>query len=119
MNKHGMHAALATLLIAVAGGPAMGQNPASSGHGDSASMAYMDAMASMNRTMTGMQMTGDADIDFAQMMIPHHQSAVDMAEAYLRHGTDPQLRALSQQIVTSQREEIGTLQAWLAKHRKP
>ncbi|WP_343716352.1 DUF305 domain-containing protein [Inquilinus sp.] len=53
------------------------------------------------------------------MMILHHQSAVDMAEAYLRHGTDPQLRALSQQVVTSQREEIGTLQAWLAKHRKP
>lgn len=117
MTKHGMLGALAALLITVAGGPAIGQSPASPGH--DASKAYMDAMASMNRTMAGMRMTGDADIDFARMMIPHHQSAVDMAEAYLRHGTDPQLRALSQQIVTSQREEIGTLQAWLAKHRKP
>lgn len=119
MNRHGMLAALATLLIAVAGGPALGQSAAPSGHGGDASAAYMDAMASMNRTMDGMRMTGDADIDFARMMIPHHQSAVDMAEAYLQHGTDPQLRAVSQQIVTSQREEIGTLQAWLAKHHAP
>jgi uncharacterized protein (DUF305 family) len=119
-------AALATMLIAVACGPAFGQSTAPSGHGTAmaktgsdASTAYMDAMASMNRKMDGMRMTGDVDIDFVQMMIPHHQSAVDMAEAYLQQGTDPQLRTMSQQIVTSQREEIGILQAWLAKHRKP
>ncbi|WP_343716353.1 hypothetical protein [Inquilinus sp.] len=56
MNRHGMLAAVATLLIAVAGGPAIGQN-ASSGHGAGASTAYMDAMSSMNRTMAGMRMT--------------------------------------------------------------
>lgn len=117
----------AAILVAVAAGPAFGQGTAAQqgsgtaapAAGSGASAAYHDAMTSMDRKMAGMQMTGDPSIDFAQMMIPHHQAAVDMAEVYLRDGHDPQLRAMSQQIVTSQRKEIGTLEAWLAKHRKP
>ena len=40
----------------------------------------------------GMPMSGDPDADFAQMMIPHHQGAIDMARAELDHGKDLQLR---------------------------
>ena len=41
-----------------------------------------------------MQMSGDPDVDFARMMIPHHQSAIDMARIELEHGKDATLKAL-------------------------
>jgi len=113
------------ILVAVAAGPAFGQGTAAQqgtampAAGSNASAAYHDAMTAVDQKMAGMRVTGDPSVDFARMMIPHHQAAIDMAEAYLRDGHDPQLRAMSQRIVTSQRKEIGTLEAWLAKHRKP
>lgn len=83
----------------------------------SASARYMDAMKTMDASMQGMTMTGKAGVDYAAMMIPHHQSAIDMAEAYLASGeTDPVLTKLSQDIVASQKSEIATLKEWLAKN---
>lgn len=82
----------------------------------SASARYMDAMKTMDTAMQGMTMTGKAGVDYAAMMIPHHQSAIDMAEAYLASGErDPVLTKLSEDVVASQKREIATLQEWLAK----
>jgi uncharacterized protein (DUF305 family) len=81
-----------------------------------ASAAYMAAMDEMMRQMESMAMSGDAATDFARMMIPHHQSAIDMAQAYLEHGDDPQLTELAGEIIAAQREEIETLENWLAEH---
>jgi len=53
-----------------------------------------------------MKVTGDIDRDFVAMMVPHHHSAVDMAQVYLREGRDPELRKLAEQIIRSQNEEI-------------
>ncbi len=39
-------------------------------------------------------------------MVPHHQSAVEMARVYLQHGKDPELRRLSENIIASQEAEI-------------
>ena len=50
--------------------------------------------------------TGDPDIDFLAMMIPHHEGAVDMARLVLQHGTDPVTRKLADDIIASQRVEI-------------
>jgi uncharacterized protein (DUF305 family) len=63
-------------------------------------------------------MSGDPDVDFAQMMIPHHQGAVDMARSQLEHGKDPQLRQMAQKIIEDQEREIATLKEWLAQHPK-
>ena len=60
----------------------------------------------------------DIDKDFAAQMIPHHQSAIDMAKAYLEYGTEPSLRSLSQNIIRSQAAEINWLKEWLAKNAK-
>jgi uncharacterized protein (DUF305 family) len=84
-----------------------------------ASKAYMDAMTKMNDEMAGMVMSGKAGVDFAVMMIPHHQSAIDMAKAYLASGeNDPELTKLSNDIIAAQEAEIAFLKAWIAKQPK-
>ncbi len=56
----------------------------------------------------------DADVMFAQMMIPHHQQAVDMGETILaKDGTDPQVVSLATSIVDSQAPEIEIMTSWL------
>jgi len=71
--------------------------------------AVMDtAMARMDHDMM-QPPSGDADRDFAAMMVPHHQGAVDMAEAELRFGHDPVLRRLAQGIIVEQQQEIAVM----------
>ena len=64
--------------------------------------------AAMDKMMTAMDVkpTGDVDVDFAAMMIPHHQGAIDMALAELRYGKNEQLRRIAQEIVVEQQQEI-------------
>jgi hypothetical protein len=75
--------------------------------------------AAMNKMMAGMNVrpTGDVDADFAAMMIPHHQGAIDMAVAELRHGKNEQLRRISQEIIVEQQQEIAAMR--LALGQKP
>jgi uncharacterized protein (DUF305 family) len=77
-----------------------------------------DAMTLMDRGMKNAPMTGDLDHDFAAMMIPHHQGAVDMAKAELIYGKDPVLRRLAQEIVVTQEQEIVVMSTRL-KHVNP
>jgi uncharacterized protein (DUF305 family) len=64
----------------------------------------------------GRPLSGDADRDFVQGMLPHHLGAVEMAQVQLRYGRDPALRRLAQRIVTAQEKEIAELQAWQRAH---
>lgn len=65
----------------------------------------------MTRMDQGMEVpySGDPDRDFAAMMIPHHQGAIDMAEIELRFGRDERLRRLAQGIIVEQRQEIAVM----------
>jgi uncharacterized protein (DUF305 family) len=67
--------------------------------------------AAMNRMMTDMTIepSGDVDRDFVEMMVPHHQGAVDMAQAELKYGHNVQLRRLAQDIVVAQQREIAVM----------
>jgi uncharacterized protein (DUF305 family) len=69
-------------------------------------------MAMMNDNT---QVYNNIDKDFAAQMIPHHQSAVDMAKVYLQFGKDISLRKLCESIITSQSKEIQWLKGWLTK----
>ena len=81
--------------------------------------AMMDSMIRMDRDMRNAPMTGDPDHDFAAMMIPHHQGAIDMAKAELLYGRNPVLRRLAQEIITTQNSEIQVMQDQLSKSAKP
>jgi uncharacterized protein (DUF305 family) len=82
-----------------------------------ADKGYMAAMHAMGQNMMAMEMTGDASGDFVRMMIPHHQSAIDMAKVLLaEEKVDPEIRAIAEKIVADQTKEIEQLQAWLKTH---
>jgi uncharacterized protein (DUF305 family) len=74
--------------------------------------------AAMSKMMQGMKIkpSGDVDRDFAAMMIPHHQGAVDMAQAELRHGHNKRLRRIAQQIIAEQPKEIAGMRQALSSH---
>ena len=77
--------------------------------------AEMDVgMAKMMSDMHAPGYTGDADIDFLAMMIPHHEGAVDMSRLVLQHGNDPVTRKLAEDIIASQRVEIEGMQRRLS-----
>lgn len=56
---------------------------------------------------------GAVDVGFSQDMISHHDQAVEMAVAELQTGVDPLARHFAQEILLSQRYEIGIMTAWL------
>ncbi|WP_421028676.1 DUF305 domain-containing protein [Paraburkholderia sp. A1RO-5L] len=77
--------------------------------------------AAMTRMMDGMSVkpTGDIDRDFVAMMVPHHQGAIDMAQAELRHGHNEQLRRIAQEIVVEQQQEIVAMRLALGQPLPP
>ena len=77
--------------------------------------AYMEAMQTMMKNMKA-KPTGNADKDFVQMMMPHHQGAIDMAKVELKYGKDPELLKLAGDIVSAQEKEIAEMKAWLGKN---
>jgi uncharacterized protein (DUF305 family) len=77
-----------------------------------------DAMAKMHRDMH-VPPSGNIDRDFARMMIPHHQGAVDMAVLQLRFGRDPRLRRLAQAIIITQGQEIQLMSSILRDQKAP
>jgi uncharacterized protein (DUF305 family) len=67
--------------------------------------------------MAARKPSGDADADFVELMIPHHQAAIDMAKTELVFAKDPQMRRLAQEIITDQQSEIQLMQIWLKRHQ--
>src|ERR1700756_5618275 len=78
-------------------------------------------VGAMTRMMTGMEIkpSGDVDKVFAAMMIPHHQGAMDMAQAELRHGRNEQLRRIAQEIIVDQQQEIAAMRLALDQPLPP
>jgi uncharacterized protein (DUF305 family) len=71
--------------------------------------------AMMSRDQMRQMMGANADFDrmFLQMMIPHHEAAIAMAEQALTRAEHPEIKTLAQGIITTQRAEIGEMQGYL------
>jgi uncharacterized protein (DUF305 family) len=85
-------------------------NPAATYASWSELIASMDKM---HMAMGEVKQSGDNDVDFVRLMLPHHQAAIDMAKTQLLYGKDPQMRRLAQEIITDQQLEIELMQRWL------
>ena len=85
---------------------------------DPAFEAQMKAHEKMTVDMGAIGPSGNPDVDFVRMMIPHHQGAIDMAEAELKYGKDESRKALARQIIEAQTREIAEMKEWLAKNAK-
>jgi uncharacterized protein (DUF305 family) len=73
-----------------------------------------ESMDRMDKDMS-VPHTGDPDRDFAAMMIPHHQGAIDMAKAELQFGRDAVLRRLAEGIIVEQQQEIELMRRELGR----
>jgi uncharacterized protein (DUF305 family) len=78
---------------------------------------YKEVIGPMNNMKMETDHSGSIDRQFVQMMIPHHQGAIDMARAYIKAGAhEAKLKTMANNIIASQQKEIQQLQNWLAKH---
>lgn len=76
-----------------------------------------DMIQSMHRHMEPYKpLNKDADHDFVFLMIPHHQSAVEMSEVYLKKAKDEGLKSLASSIIKGQSTEIEQLKQWMVKN---
>jgi len=76
------------------------------------------SMDKMHMAMGAIERSGNSDVDFVRLMLPHHQAALDMAKTQLMYGKDPQMRRLAQEIIADQQLEIELMQRWL-KQQQP
>ena len=77
--------------------------------------------AGMKKMMNDMHApgyTGNPDVDFLAMMIPHHEGAVEMARLVLIYGKDPLTRRLAEEIIASQTAEIAAMKQRVAILRR-
>lgn len=80
-----------------------------------------DTEQAMTKMDSGMMAkpSGDVDHDFVQMMVPHHQGAIDMAVAELRYGHNEQLKRIAQEIIVDQQQEIAAMHLALGQPLPP
>src|SRR5208337_374534 len=78
----------------------------------------VDAMTKMMFDMR-VRPSGDIDRDFVSMMTPHHQGAIEMAQAELRYGHNEQLRRMAQEIIVTQQQEITAMRLALGQPLLP
>lgn len=77
----------------------------------------MSAMTSMMDKMHSMQMSGDFDVDFASMMIEHHQGAIDMAQFEISNGKDERVKAKAEEMLKKQKDEQQELNAFVSSYK--
>ncbi len=97
---------MAVLAIALVSAPAS----CSTERGDAQFFAKNDAaMTRMMAAMMKIKPSNDVDRDFVALMVPHHQSAIDMAAAELSYGHNGPLYRLAQEIMVTQPQDIALM----------
>jgi uncharacterized protein (DUF305 family) len=81
-----------------------------------------EVMQSMNKTnsmMNSAKMNGDFDYDYANLMIMHHQMAIDMSLVEIEKGSDQTIKDMAKGIVAAQEIEIREMQQFIQKYKIP
>src|SRR5215472_6955131 len=78
----------------------------------------VSAMTKMMIDM-GIRPSGDVDTDFVGIMVPHHQGAIEMAQAELRYGRNEPLQRMAQEIIVTQLQEITAMRLSLGQPLPP
>lgn len=77
-------------------------------------LALAACAITMPMSNTGNGEQNPADIMFVEMMIPHHEQAIEMSDLILaKDGVDPEVAALADQIRAAQDPEIDLMEQWL------
>ena len=77
---------------------------------DAKMAAMMDSMNGMGQMVTSAK---NPDMAFVQNMLPHHDSAIDMAKIALQRSSDPRVLKIAQDIVLAQAKEMYGFRTWL------
>jgi hypothetical protein len=123
MRKFLLNGVFALLLLALCAHASAQQLSGAAVKGDQSSQKTAEAsflsenQTAMRKMMKDMAVkpSGDVDTDFTAMMIPHHQGAVDMAQAELNYGHNKKLRRIASNIIAGQRRQIGAMRAALGR----
>ena len=116
---------LAASILVILSASAFADDPASHQHLTSPTtdetpfLAENDAAMAKMMSDMAVKPTGDVSRDFVEMMIPHHQGAIDMAQAYLRYGSNEQLKRIAQEIIVDQQQEIAAMRLALGDPLPP
>jgi Domain of unknown function (DUF305) len=92
------------------------------GSSSAAEAPYLaENVGAMTKMMIDMSIrpSGDVDTDFVALMVPHHQGAIEMAQAELRHGHNEPLRRMAQEIIVTQLQEITAMRLSLGQPLTP
>lgn len=81
-------------------------------------MEHEESMMKMEKIADVQFITGDIDNDFATLMIPHHQAAIENAMTYLKYGNDEQVAVWAHKIIDTQKMEIIELSNWLIANKR-
>ncbi|AQW47764.1 DUF305 domain-containing protein [Streptomyces violaceusniger] len=114
-----LHRRLALVAAVAAGGLLLA---GCGGSDDMKDMDHTGAKESTAAEATAASSVGafnDADVRFAQMMIPHHEQALTMAALAEDRASDSRITSLAGQIEKAQDPEIATLKSWLKDWGKP
>lgn len=113
MNTKSLTASALTLLASAVVLTACGDDTGESGTGPASGAMTTSAVAGPSGTSPAEGEHNDADIRFAQEMIPHHRQAVEMAALVPSHSTDPRVIDLAARIQQAQDPEITAMTGWL------
>ena len=90
------------------------------GNDGSTSGTAMDGMGGQTSSSSPAQAGRPGDVMFSQMMVPHHEQAVEMADLALTNDSaSTEVKSLAQQIKAAQDPEIATMNGWLKEWNAP
>ena len=116
--RRSSHAVSALIVLSVAAS-AFAAGVVLTGNDETRFLAENDAAMTKMMDAMSVKPSGNVDEDFVAMMVPHHQGAIDMAQAELRYGHNEQLRRIAQEIVVEQQQEIVAMHVALDQPLPP